>query len=433
MRHLESFHLEVYGCQMNVHDSEIMAGVLTEAGMHAATSPEEADVILVVSCAVREKAETRALGRAAQLCGLKDGGDLPLVGMCGCVAREHGERLFERLPALDLVVGPDSYRRLPDLLAGKAGRCSTAFRPESYDGVRPVRRDFPRSFVTVMRGCDNRCSYCIVPQVRGSERSRSVGAVMEEVATLAGEGYGEVTLLGQNVNSYRDGGVDFPGLLRMVAREVAPAWVRFVTSHPRDFGADLARAMGETPNVCPQLHLPVQSGSDSVLQAMGRGYTAGEYLEKVRMAREAVPGLVLSTDIIAGFPGESEEDFLLTVELLQRVGFDYAFLFRYSERRGTRAAAMEGALPVEERLARLARLQSLQRGMTIDRSKALLGREMEVLVTGPARLPGQQAARSPGNRMVVLEGTDYPPGRRVRVRIVGADGWTHFGRPANGP
>ena len=429
MSHLESFYLEVYGCQMNVHDSEIMAGILTEAGMSQAASPDEADVILVVTCAVREKAETRALGRAAQLCGLKGEEGLPIVGICGCVAREHGESLRHHLPKLDLVVGPDNYGELPELLAGSGSGCSVEFRPESYDGVRSVRRDFPRSFVTVMRGCDNRCSYCIVPYVRGRERSRSAGAVLEEVGQLASEGYGEITLLGQNVNSYRDGDVDFPRLLASVAREAAPAWIRFVTSHPRDFGPELAGVMTESENVCPQLHLPAQSGSDRVLAAMGRGYTAKQYLEKVAMAREAVPGLVLSTDIIAGFPGETEEEFEATVELLREVRFDYAFLFRYSERSGTAAARMKGALPVEERLGRLQRLQELQREITVERSKALVGSRIEVLVTGDARRPGQQAARSPGNRMVVLEGTDYRPGERVTVTIVRADGWTHFGRP----
>jgi len=429
MSRLQSFHLEVYGCQMNVHDAEIMAGILTDAGMSQAPSAEEADVILVVTCAVREKAETRALGRAAQLCGLKGEDELPLVGICGCVAREHGRSLLKRLPKLDLVVGPDSYADLPGMLAENGRGCSVEFRPESYDGVRAVRRDFPRSFVTVMRGCDNRCSYCIVPYVRGRERSRSAGAVLEEVAQLSREGYGEITLLGQNVNSYRDGTVDFPQLLESVAREAAPVWIRFVTSHPRDFGPDLARAMAENANVCPQLHLPAQSGSDRVLAAMGRGYTAEQYLEKVAMAREAVPGLVLSTDIIAGFPGETGEEFEATVELLREVRFDYAFLFHYSERSGTAAARMKGALPVEERLRRLQRLQRLQREITVERSKALVGNRMEVLVTGDAKRPGQQAARSPGNRMVVLEGTDYGLGEMVKVEIVRADGWTHFGRP----
>jgi tRNA-2-methylthio-N6-dimethylallyladenosine synthase len=425
----ESFHLEVYGCQMNVHDSEIIAGILRKAGMERADSPEDADAILIVTCAVREKAETRALGRAAQLCGLKRGGRLPLVGICGCVAQEHGRDLIDRLPGLDLVVGPDMYRRLPDLLASGSRSCAVEEHGEVYQGVTASRRDFPRAFVTVMRGCDNFCTYCIVPYVRGRERSRASADILREVAGLAGEGYGEVTLLGQNVNSYRDGDTDFASLLGMVAREVSPMWVRFVTSHPRDFGPRLAGAMGREGNVCPQLHLPAQSGSDSVLRAMGRGYTAAEYRDKVRMAREAVPGLVLSTDLIAGFPGETPSDFAMTEELMREVRFDYAFLFRYSERAGTRAAGLQGAVPVEERLARLHRLQELQRKITVERSRALVGTETQVLVTGPARRPGQQAGRTPGNRMVVMEGTDFRPGRMIGVEIVSADGWTHFARP----
>ena len=424
----KSFHLEVYGCQMNVHDSEIVAGILLDAGMRRAPLPEAADVILILTCAVRETAETRALGRAAQLCGLKGAGRKPLVGICGCVAAEHGRELISKLPALDMVVGPDMYGSLPEMLENPGG-CAVQQIEEVYEGVEANRRGFPRAFVTVMRGCDNFCTYCIVPHVRGRERSRRADDVLREVSGLAEQGYGEVTLLGQNVNSYRDGDVGFPRLLGMVAREVRPMWVRFVTSHPRDFGPELARAMASHDNVCPQLHLPAQSGSDRVLRAMNRGYTAGEYRNKIGMAREAVPGLVLSTDLIAGFPGETLSDFSKTVELLRDVRYDYAFLFRYSERSGTAAAAMEGAVPVEERLRRLRRLQELQREITVQRSRSLVGGKTEVLVVGPAKRPGQQAGRTPGNRMAVLEGTDLPPGRKIGARIVRADGWTHFVEP----
>lgn len=428
MAELSTYHLEVYGCQMNVHDSEIIAGILEGAGMVPAPSAEAADLILIVTCAVRESAETRAMGRASQLCGLKNDHGATIVGVCGCIAQEHGSALLERIPGLDFVVGPDMYHRLPEILQDPMGVAATGFSSTGYDDVKAVRRDFPRAFVTVMRGCNNYCTYCIVPYVRGRERSRPVDAVLDEVGGLAAEGYGEITLLGQNVNSYRDGDVGFPRLLTMVADRAAPAWIRFVTSHPRDFGPDLARAMASRSNVCPMLHLPAQSGSNEVLASMGRGYTVEEYLEKIRFARAEVPKLVLSTDIIAGFPGETRRDFMETEALLRKVRFDYAFLFRYSERKGTKAAELRPAVPVELRLERLQRLQAIQRKITLERSSALVGNRMEVLITGSARREGQQAARSPGNRMVVLEGTDFPKGSRVMVEIYRADGWTHFGR-----
>lgn len=418
---------------MNVHDSELIAGILQEDGFVPVDRPEDARVVLLVSCAVREHAETRVLGRAAQLGGLarREAGDTLLV-LCGCVAQEHGNRLLKRYPDLDLVVGPDCYRELPSMLRRRVRSCAVEFREEDYRGVTAVRREFPRSFVTIMRGCDNYCSYCIVPFVRGRERSRPAASVVEEVEDLAGRGFREITLLGQNVNSYRDGGTMFPELLGMVSVSAGSAWVRFVTSHPKDITADTVEVMAASGNVCRQLHLPFQSGSDTVLRRMNRGYTSSQYREKIAMLREAMPGIVLSTDVIAGFPGETEKDFMGTVGMLEEVRFDYAFLFRYSERKGTAAAEMDGQLPEEERLRRLGVLQELQRSITEDRSRRLLGRELDVLVTGPAKRPGQQAGRTEGNRMVVLEGTDYAPGSFVSVRITGADGWTHFGEPVEG-
>jgi len=282
-----------------------------------------------------------------------------------------------------------------------------------------------------MRGCDNYCSYCIVPYVRGRERSRSADRILQEVRRLSGEGYREITLLGQNVNSYRDDGIGFADLLASVATAAAPAWVRFVTSHPKDLGASVADVMASRANICDQLHLPLQSGSDRVLKAMRRGYTTEEYLAKVAMLRERMPEIVLSTDIIAGFPGETEEDFEETVGILDEVRFDYAFLFRYSERRGTAASTLPDTLPEGERLRRLNILQELQGRITAERSRALVGRTFQVLVTGDARRPGQQAGRTPGNRSVVLEGTSFRPGEVIEVTVNRADGWTHFGVPVD--
>lgn len=426
------YYIDVYGCQMNVHDSEIISGILQAGGYEQVFDPADARVILLVSCAVREHAETRVLGRATQLGGLWKGREegRPLIVLCGCVAQEHGDALLKKYRDLDLVVGPDCYRELPRLIGTASHESFVEFRGDDYEGIEPVRRDFPRAFVTIMRGCDNFCSYCIVPFVRGRERSRGWRDVIREVESLADEGYGEITLLGQNVNSYLDGLVAFPDLLKRASRAAGRSWVRFVTSHPRDLDRELVSVMASSDNICRQLHLPFQSGSDRVLKMMNRGYTSAEYLEKTAMLREAMPDIVLSTDVIAGFPGETPEDFSLTVSMLEEVRFDYAFLFRYSERTGTAACGMDNRVPEGERLERLGVLQELQRRITTERSRELVGKQLEVLITGPARYPDQQAARSPGNRMVVLEGTAYSPGTFVTVRIDRADGWTHFGTPA---
>jgi len=424
------YFIDVYGCQMNAHDSEIIAGILEGSGYRRTEDPEDARVILIVSCAVREHAETRVLGRVAQLGGLGrlSSGPEPTVVLCGCVAQEHGESLLKKMKDLDLVVGPDCYRDLPKLIDGAVKSSLTEFRREDYSGIEAVRRDYPRSFVTIMRGCDNFCTYCIVPYVRGRERSRRREAVLGEVAELRSDGYGEITLLGQNVNSYRDGDTGFPELLKDVS-EVAgdDTWVRFVTSNPGDLDAGTVKVMAGSSNVCRQLHLPVQSGSDSVLRAMNRRYDISLYLKKIEMLREAMPGIVLTTDVIAGFPGETVEDFQQTVELLEKVRFDYAFLFRYSERTGTAACDLPDQVPEGERLSRLNRLQELQRSITVELSRKLAGRTMEVLVTGRGRLAGQTAARTEGNRMVILEERGLKPGDRLKVRIRKADGWTHFG------
>lgn len=426
-----TFYINAYGCQMNVHDSEIISGILESEGFTSTEDPESADVILLVSCAVREHAETRVLGRLTQLGGWwrdrKSG--KPLMVLCGCVAQEHGDKLLERFCDLDLVVGPDCYRDLPGLIRGSARKSAVDFREGDYTGIEPVRTAFPRAFVTIMRGCDNFCSYCIVPYVRGREHSRKSEDILSEIAALKESGYGEITLLGQNVNSYRDRETAFPLLLRKAASTARNSWIRFVTSHPKDLDLETVKAMALEENICRYLHLPVQCGSDVILKKMNRGYTACEYLEKIDILRNAMPDIVLSTDVIAGFPGESEKDFQKTVSLLEKVRFDNAFLFKYSERSGTAACSFEKSVHEEERLARLNHLQELQRTITIEKSGELLGRTLRILITGPAKKPRQQASRTEGNRMVILENTDFRPGSFVDVKITRADGWTHFGKP----
>ncbi len=425
------YYINAYGCQMNVHDAEIISGILESEGFSSIEDHESADIILLVSCAVREHAETRVLGRLSQLGGGWRGrkSGKPLMVLCGCVAQEHGDSLLERFRDLDLVVGPDCYRDLPRLIRASERISAVDFREGDYTGIEPARMDFPRAYVTIMRGCDNFCSYCIVPYVRGREYSRKNDSILSEIERLSESGYGEITLLGQNVNSYRDGETSFPQLLRSVALSAPGSWIRFVTSHPKDLGNETVRVMASEQNICRYFHLPFQSGSDAVLKMMNRGYTAREYLERIGMLREAMPDIVLSTDVIAGFPGESEEDFQKTVDLLEEVRFDNAFLFKYSERSGTAACSLENSIPEEQRLARLNHLQKLQRIITVEESGKLLGRILRVLITGPAKKPRQQASRTEGNRMVILENTDFSPGSFVNVKITRADGWTHFGEP----
>ncbi|MBN1434636.1 tRNA (N6-isopentenyl adenosine(37)-C2)-methylthiotransferase MiaB, partial [Candidatus Fermentibacterales bacterium] len=374
-----SYCIEVYGCQMNQHDAEIISGIMLSAGYVQCSDPVSSDVVIVVTCAVREHAERRALGRLSQLAGRRRGREGSLA-VCGCVAQEHGEGLLSMVEGVDFVVGPDCYTDIPSLLRLPGGsRVSlTELRGQAYDGVEPARSGFPRAYVTIMTGCDNYCSYCIVPYVRGREQSRDPGAILDEVGRLAEAGYGEITLLGQNVNSYRSGGLVFSSLLRMVAEAALPARVRFVTSHPRDLGEDIVAAMADSPNVCRQLHLPLQSGDDDVLARMGRGYDTAHYTGVVRSLREAMPGIELSTDILVGFPGETAAAFERTMGIMEEIAFDYAFLFRFSPRSGTAAAGMSDQIPETERLRRLSLVQELQRALTLESSRALIGSTVRV-------------------------------------------------------
>jgi len=425
-----TYYIEIYGCQMNVHDGEILSGILQSAGHTAVKDIHAADAVFVVTCAVREHAETRALGRITHLAGIPE--RKPVMVLCGCVAQEHGEKLLKEIKLLDLVVGPDVYHRLPELLQERRRIAVTDQGSENYEQVTAVREQFPRSFVTVMRGCNNYCTYCIVPGVRGRERSRTAELILKEVKKLVEGGYREITLLGQNVNSYSFQGLMFPELLERVSDAAGDSCrVRFVTSHPRDLTEKLAFVMSSRENICNQFHLPAQSGNDRVLEVMHRGYTRQAYLEKVTMLKELMPDIVLSTDMIAGFPGETPEEFEDSVSLLKEVRYDYAFLFRYSERAGTAALNIEPPVPVKERLRRLSILQELQSGITLEKSKQTVGKNMTVLVTGPARREGQTASRTMGNRLVILQSRNYSPGELVPVKIVKADGYTHFGEPCS--
>ena len=420
------FYIETFGCEMNKLDSEVLGGILEREGFSPAASPEDADVILVNTCSVREHAERRALARLGRLLGLKSERPEVVLGVVGCMAQRMKEELLARLPGIDLVAGPDNYRKVPEVLKdGNFPVVLTEQDEELYEGVEPRREGKVRAWVAIMRGCNNFCSYCIVPYVRGRERSRPHRSVLREVEELAEEGYKDVTLLGQNVDSYCDGEVDFAGLLRLVDRAGVPR-VRFLTSHPKDLSEEVLRAISECPSLCEHLHLPIQSGSDRVLELMRRGYTVERYIRIVEEARRLIPGISITTDILVGFPGETEEDFRMTLDVMRIVQFDDAYMYRYSPRPGTLAARFPDEVPEEEKLRRLDEVIRLQREITRKKNERLLGSEVEVLLEAPAKRGGM-LGRTRTGKPVVVEGEDLKLGEFVRVRVTGTTGPTLLG------
>jgi tRNA-2-methylthio-N6-dimethylallyladenosine synthase len=426
-------YVETYGCQMNVADTELILGHLAAHGWTRARGPEDADAILLNTCAIREHAEARVLGRLGDLGRIKARRPHVRLGVTGCMAQHLRERLRDQAPAVDLLVGPDGYRRLPELLAAETVEPRAGLRldpDETYADLPVARGGGVRAWVTVMRGCDRFCTFCIVPYVRGRERSLPGPLLVEQVRTLVERGVREVVLLGQTVNAWRHDGWDFADLIRRVAAVPGLARLRFTSPHPAEMSARLVEAMAECPTVAPQLHLPVQSGSDRVLARMARDYTVAEYEALVAALRARIPGLALSTDVIVGFPGETEADFAATEALLGRIGYDSAFLFKYSRREGTRAARWAETVSEAEKARRLARLIALQEGISAERNRAWVGRDVEVLVEGPARRPpGWMTGKSADFRTVVFPGP-AAVGALVRVRVEAATSHTLIAGPA---
>jgi tRNA-2-methylthio-N6-dimethylallyladenosine synthase len=432
---LKRIYIETYGCQMNVADSELMFGVLVREGYVRAERPEDADVMLVNTCAVRENAEQRVIGRVGELQRYKRSGGV--LGVVGCMAQRLGPALLAQVPRVDLVVGPDAYRNLPELIGMAHGgqRVSdTEFRSwEHYEDVPAVRETGPTAFVTVQRGCDYRCTFCIVPQTRGPERSRKLADVVREVTTLVERGTTEVTLLGQTVNSYHDGEYDFADLLRAVGGVDGLRRIRFTSPYPTDFTPRVIEAIATTPAVCEHVHLPVQSGSNPVLKRMLRRYTRERYLEVVAELRKAVPGITFSTDIIVGFPGETEEQFEATLSLVSDANFDDAYTFKYSVREGTPAVRLKDHVADEIAAARLARLIEVVRDRVRHKNSARIGETHEALVERPAKRGDLMLARTRSNHLVLL---DLPPtsvGQYHKVCLTGTTGSTFTGsvvRPA---
>jgi tRNA-2-methylthio-N6-dimethylallyladenosine synthase len=418
---------------MNVSDSELMLGRLAADGYAEASTPEEADVILLNTCAIRDHAEQRVLGRLGELKGVMK--PTAVVGVTGCMAQRLGPTLLERARHVSLVIGPDGYRALPALLErARSGEraIETSFDlEEHYEDFTPRRFDRVKAWIPVQRGCDYRCTYCIVPTTRGAERSRRLADVVREVETVAAEGMSEVVLLGQTVNSYHDGESDFAALLRAVGRVPGIRRVRFTSPHPNDFSDGVVAAMAEVETVCEHVHLPMQSGSSVVLKRMLRRYTRDGYFECVQRLRDAIPGLSVTTDIIVGFPGESDEDFEETLSAVEAVGFDDAFTFKFSPREGTAATRLPDADTVPDELAtdRLGRLIALVRANARARNLGLLGQRREVLVERTARRGELLQARSRDNKTVLVPGPEALIGQYLMVELTGTTGSTFTGAP----
>ncbi len=424
----KKFYLETFGCQMNVVDSERIVDLLQQLGYHQVESAAQADLILLNTCSVRDKAERKVYGHLGRFKPLKDENPALILGVGGCVAQQEGERLLQKLPYLDLVFGTHNVHKLPEMVRSVEENRSRCLETEFLDRetrlqLFPARTagDAVTRFVTVMQGCDNFCSYCIVPHVRGREVSRPSAEILTEVRELAAGGVREITLIGQNVNSYgskEPGELSFAQLLAEVHAVEGIERIRFTTSHPKDLSDELIAAFGTLDKLCHHLHLPVQSGSDAILQAMNRGYTVAEYLEKVRRLHQVCPDIRLTSDIIVGFPGESEADFEATLALLAELRYADVFSFLYSRRPGTAAAELSDELPAAARQHRFDRLIALQEGVSRDTWDGDVGKVLPILVEGESRQGGGQLfGRTTWNRIVNFQGDVELIGRIVPVRI----------------
>lgn len=438
----KKIYIETYGCQMNVGDSEVIFSILGKEGYERTESMDDADVILANTCSVRDNAEQRIWGRIEVFHKQKEKRSGVVVGIVGCMAERLKDKLLDT-HKVDLVAGPDSYRTLPallrDIAPDKPQINVMLSHEETYADIVPVRtdRNGVSAFISIMRGCNNVCSYCVVPYTRGAERSRDPQTIVDEARDVFSKGYKEVTLLGQNVDSYNwkpaEGeGCDFPKLLEMVARISPELRVRFATNHPKDISDELIETMARYDNICNHIHLPVQSGSDRLLEKMRRRYTAEWYLERVAMIREVLPGCGITTDVIAGFCSETEEDHQQTLELFRKVGFDYAYMFYYSERPGTLAARhYPDDVPLDVKTRRLNEIIALQSELSLKSNRNDIGKVFRVLVEGPSKKnPEELCGRSGSNKMCVFPGKGHKAGDYVDVKVLSCTSATLIGKLA---
>jgi tRNA-2-methylthio-N6-dimethylallyladenosine synthase len=424
-------YIETYGCQMNVSDSELMLGRLAEYGYREVGAPDGADVILVNTCAIRDHAEQRVLGRIGEL--KRHMKSTTVLGVTGCMAQRLGPRLLDRAKHVALVIGPDGYRALPSLIEsarhGERVAKVDFDLEEHYEDFRARRVDDVSAWIPVQRGCDYRCTYCIVPTTRGPERSRALADVVREACDIVAQGISEITLLGQTVNSYNDGTHDFADLLRAVGAVPGVRRLRFTSPHPNDFSDGVIEAMATTGAVCEHVHLPMQSGSTTTLKRMLRRYTREEYAECARRLRAAIPGLALTTDIIVGFPGETEEEFVETLDAVREIGFDDAYTFKFSAREGTPATRLPESWTVSDEVSseRLERLIDVVRSGTRAINMSMLGTRHEVLVEKLSRRGTLLQARTRHHRTVLIPGDDSMIGRYLKTELTGTTGSTFTG------
>lgn len=430
-------YIETYGCQMNVADTEIVLGILKKQGYEVTDKPENADVILLNTCSIRENAEQRIYGRIGNLKTLKYKNPGLVLGVLGCMAERLKKDLIDEKKVVDIVVGPDEYRRLPEYIDiafnGDKGIGVKLSRTETYDDIEPHREDGLSAWISVMRGCDKFCTFCVVPYTRGRERSRPLQSIVSELENLSLRGFKDVTLLGQNVNSYRDehpeNEVDFADLLAAAAQVDRSMRIRFTTSHPQDLSDKLLYTIAEHPNLCNYIHLPVQSGSNRILELMNRTYTVEHYLNLIEKARKIIPGVSFSTDIISGFPTETWEDHLATIEVMKQVRYDGAYMFKYSPREGTKAFKMFDDVPEEVKSKRLQEIIDVQHQISFEKNQELIGTDEIILVEGLSKKSNNFiAGRTDTNKVVIVPVDEkIKIGDYVKVKINNATSGTLFG------
>jgi tRNA-2-methylthio-N6-dimethylallyladenosine synthase len=436
MNETQNLYIETYGCQMNLSDSEIVASVMNDSGYTVINQPETADVIFLNTCSVRDNAEQTIFKRLMHLKQYKKQNRKLVVGVLGCMAERLQGKLIDSKEIVSIVVGPDQYRNLPALVEqareGNKGIAVELSKVETYDDIIPLRTEGISAWISIMRGCNNFCSYCVVPYTRGRERSRPMNSIVDDIKSLYDKGFKEVTLLGQNVNSYKEenGDYDFADLLRASAAAAPEMRFRYMTSHPKDMSDKLIETMAEYRNICKYIHLPVQSGSDRVLKLMNRRYNVEHYLGRIEYIRSLMPDAALSTDIIAGYPSETDEDHRQTVELMTRVRYDGAFMFRYSPREGTKAFDIQDDIPEELKLERLNEIIHLQNSIAKDKNLTEIGREHEILVEGPSRKSDEDwLGRTDTNKVTIFPNYEkkYKQGDKISVRISRSTSATLFG------
>lgn len=426
-------YIETYGCQMNQADTEIIMGILNNNGYDISKTADDADVVLLNTCSIRENAEQRIYGRLGNFKTVKNSKPELVVGILGCMAERLRKELIEDKKIVDLIVGPDEYRRLPELIEvafnGEKGIGVRLSKTETYDDIIPYREDGLQAWISVMRGCDKFCTFCVVPFTRGRERSKPLLSVVNEILKLSERGFREVTLLGQNVNSYLDGTNDFADLLAASALVDRNIRIRFTTSHPQDLSDKLLFTIAEHPNLCSYIHLPVQSGSNRILELMNRTYTIEHYLGLIEKAKRIIPGVSFSTDIIAGFPTESDEDHLMTIEVMKQVRYDGAYMFKYSPREGTKAYRMDDDVSEEVKSKRLQEIIELQQKISFEINQELIGKEEIVLIEGFSRKSDQfLSGRTDTNKVLIVPFDEkIIEGTYIKAKITRATHATLFG------